>query len=478
MRPIFVLTLICSAAVAVAVADEGMWLPGQLPELGKTLKTAGLELKADSLADLTAHPMGAVIWLGGCTASFVSEQGLVVTNHHCAYGSIQHNSTDDNNILEKGFLAGSIDEELPTAPGSRVLVTTRVEDVTDRVLEAIPENASGKARYDAIEAAEKALVAECEEQDGVRCRVSSFYGGVLYQRFTQLEIRDVRLVYAPARSVGKYGGDVDNWMWPRHTGDYSFLRAYVGPDGKPTEPSPQNVPYRPKHWLRVTGDGVDDGDFVMVAGYPGRTSRYRLADEVSHRIDWYYPKAREVFGSLLTSVERVVEQYPDAELKVAPLVAGLNNMTKNYTGMLAGFDRVDVVSAKRELEAGLVAWIAADKTRAKRGARPCCARQAASTAWPKRASSPTWRGSRATRNGICAGYAEAWSAWRAPTIGGSTGWSGETRSGCTRAFPPTSGSRCSTSGSASAPTASIRTSSTRSWMRCTPRPSSRTSTPG
>jgi hypothetical protein len=329
MRPIFVLTLICSAAVAVAVADEGMWLPGQLPELGKTLKTAGLELKADSLADLTAHPMGAVIWLGGCTASFVSEQGLVVTNHHCAYGSIQHNSTDDNNILEKGFLAGSIDEELPTAPGSRVLVTTRVEDVTDRVLEAIPENASGKARYDAIEAAEKALVAECEEQDGVRCRVSSFYGGVLYQRFTQLEIRDVRLVYAPARSVGKYGGDVDNWMWPRHTGDYSFLRAYVGPDGKPTEPSPQNVPYRPKHWLRVT-------------------------------------KAREVFGSLLTSVERVVEQYPDAELKVAPLVAGLNNMTKNYTGMLAGFDRVDVVSAKRELEAGLVAWIAADKTRAKR----------------------------------------------------------------------------------------------------------------
>jgi hypothetical protein len=343
-----------------------MWLPGQLPELGKGLKSSGLEMKAASLADLTAHPMGAVIWLGGCTASFVSDQGLVATNHHCAYGSIQHNSTDENNILENGFLAGSIDEELPAVPGSRVLVTTRVEDVTGRVLEAIPENASGKARYDAIEDAEKALVAECEEQDGVRCRVRSFYGGVIYQRFTQIEIRDVRLVYAPARSVGKYGGDVDNWMWPRHTGDFAFLRAYVGPDGKPAEPSPENVPYRPKHWLRVTREGVDDGDFVMVAGYPGRTSRYRLADEVSHRIDWYYPTAREVFGSLLTSVERAVERYPDAELKVAPLVAGLNNMTKNYTGMLAGFDRVDVVSAKGELETELAAWIAADKARTKR----------------------------------------------------------------------------------------------------------------
>jgi hypothetical protein len=272
-----VLTLACFAAVALAVADEGMWMPGQLPELGETMKAAGLEVEAASLADLTAHPMGAVIWLGGCTASFVSDRGLVVTNHHCAYGSIQHNSTEENNILESGFLARSLEEELPAAPGSRVLVTTRVEDVTDRILAAVPEGARGKARYDAIEAAEKALVAECEEPDGVRCRVRSFYGGVLYQRFTQIEIRDVRLVYAPARSVGKYGGDVDNWMWPRHTGDFSFLRAYVGPDGRPADAAPENVPYRPKDWLRVSPGGLDDGDFVMVAGYPGRTNRYRLA---------------------------------------------------------------------------------------------------------------------------------------------------------------------------------------------------------
>ncbi|MBU1699097.1 MAG: S46 family peptidase [Candidatus Eisenbacteria bacterium] len=168
------------------------------------------------------------------------------------------------------------------------------------------------------------------------------------------------LVYAPARSVGKYGGDVDNWMWPRHTGDFSFLRAYVGPDGKPADPAPENVPYHPEHWLRIAVDGVKDGDFVMVAGYPGGTNRYRLADEVENRINWYYPMRAKVYGDLLASIDRAVEQYPDAKLKLAPMISGLNNTTKNYAGMLAGFDRTDVVAAKRELEAGLEAWIDAD----------------------------------------------------------------------------------------------------------------------
>ena len=361
MRSVLILAVIC--LVGTAVADEGMWMPSQLPELAAELEAGGLELDASTLADLTAHPMGAVIWLGGCTASFVSENGLVVTNHHCAFGSIQHNSTDENNILEIGFLAGSLEEELPAAPGSRVLVTIEVADVTEKILAAIPEGAKGNERYDAIEAAEKALIAECEKQDGVRCRVSSYYGGLLYQLFTQLEIRDVRLVYAPARSVGKYGGDVDNWMWPRHTGDFSFLRAYVGPDGRPAEPAPENVPYRPKHWLQVSEKGVADGDFVMVAGYPGGTNRYRLADEVENRVSWYYPLASEVYGAVLASVERAVAQYPDAKLKLEPMMAGINNTTKNYQGMLAAFDRTDVVAAKRELEKGLDAWIASDRER-------------------------------------------------------------------------------------------------------------------
>lgn len=361
MRNLLVVALICLAGIASA--EEGMWTPSQLPELAEELKSAGLEIDAATLADLTAHPMGAVVWLGGCTASFVSDQGLVATNHHCAFGSIQHNSTDENNILRDGFLARSLDEELPASPGSRVLVTTEVVDVTEQILSAVPEGAKGKERYDAIEAAEKALIAECEEQEGMRCRVRSSYGGLLYLKFTMLEIRDVRLVYAPALSVGKYGGDVDNWMWPRHTGDFSFFRAYVGPDGMPAEFAPENVPYQPKHWLRVSVAGVEDGDFVMVAGYPGRTNRYRLADEVDFRINRYYPMARKVYGEILASAERAVKLYPDAKLKTEPMLSGLNNMTKNYDGMMAGFDRTDVVSMKRKLERDLEAWIASDPER-------------------------------------------------------------------------------------------------------------------
>jgi Peptidase S46 len=366
MRQVFIFALIC-LSVLTASADEGMWMPDQLPELAAEMEKAGLEVDAASLADLTAHPMGAVIWLGGCTASFVSDQGLVVTNHHCAYGSIQHNSTEENNILENGFFANSFEDELPAAPGSRVLVTIAVDDVTDQILGAIPDGAKGKQRHDAIETAEKKLIAQCESaQENVRCRVSSFYGGVFYKLFTQLEIRDVRLVYAPARSIGKYGGDVDNWMWPRHTGDFSFLRAYVGPDGKPADPSPENVPYRPQHWLRVSARGVRDGDFVMVAGYPGRTNRYRMADEVAFRVEYYYPEAAKTNLNILAAIERAISIYPDAKLKLAPTVSSLNNRTKNYTGLLAGFSRTDVVAAKTKLESDLDAWINADSDRKKK----------------------------------------------------------------------------------------------------------------
>ncbi len=358
-----VLALMLTGCAVLAAADEGMWMPSQLPELAGQLEAAGLELDAEVLADLSAYPLGAVVSLGGCTASFVSDQGLVVTNHHCAYGSIQHNSTDENNILEKGFLAQTLADELPAAPGSRVLVTTAIEDVTARILAAVPADARGKERFDAIEAAEKALVAQCEAEGGVRCRVSSFYGGLVYQLTTQLEIRDVRLVYAPARAVGKYGGEEDNWMWPRHTGDFAFLRACVGPDGRPADPAPENVPYRPRHWLRVAPEGVAEGDFVMVAGYPGRTNRYQLADEVENSAGWYYPASIRVNRELLEHFERALARYPDARLTLAPTLSGIHNRTKNNEGMLVGFDRVDVVAAKRAFEARLAGWIAADRDR-------------------------------------------------------------------------------------------------------------------
>ncbi|MDH3284535.1 MAG: S46 family peptidase [Acidobacteriota bacterium] len=356
--PILVLLL-----VGVAAADEGMWPPHQLPELGDELKRLGLKLDPRSLSDLTAHPMNAVISLGGCTASFVSPDGLVVTNHHCAYGAIQYNSTEDENLLQDGFLAKERTEERFAGPGSRVLVTVEVEDVTDRVTGSLPDGVTGKERYDTIEARQKALVAECEKDEGHRCRVSAFYGGLEYQLIKQLEIKDVRLVYAPAGSIGKYGGDIDNWMWPRHTGDYSFYRAYVDPDGRPADHAAENVPFRPRHWLRVQPKGVSAGDFVMVIGYPGGTSRYRIAREAKSTIEWRYPTLKRVFGAMLAIIEQETSERPDAAIKYASMVAGLNNAAKNYQGMLDGFAKSDILERKAALQQQLDAWIAADPDR-------------------------------------------------------------------------------------------------------------------
>ena len=343
-----------------AFAAEGMWTPAQLPELADVLEARGLQIDPRSMTDLTGHPMKAIVSLGGCSASFVSPQGLVVTNHHCAYASISYNSTGDRNLLEDGFVAASFAEELPAAPGSRVLVTVRVEDVTGTILGDLPVGLDGRARYQAIEDGQKELVRACEQDEGHRCRVSAYHGGLRYELIKQLEIRDVRLVYAPPRSVGKYGGDIDNWMWPRHTGDFAFYRAYVGPGGEPADPAEENVPFQPEHWLRVQANGVQDGEFIMVAGYPGRTNRYRLADEVANVIEWSYPERMKAYGGWLAAIEAAIEDNPDAALKYASIVASLNNATKNYGGMLEGFAKGDLVQRKQELERELQAWIESD----------------------------------------------------------------------------------------------------------------------
>ena len=356
-RAIPAVLLLLVAALA-ARAEEGMWPPDQLPQLGDDLRALGMRIDPRKLSDLTQHPMNAVISLGGCTASFVSPEGLVITNHHCAYGAIQYNSTEERNLLEEGFLARDRDEELFAGPGSRVLVTVEVTDVTDRVLADLALALGGRARYQAIEDREKELVATCEEDEGHRCRVAAFHGGLQYSLIKQLEIRDVRLVYAPAEAIGKFGGDIDNWMWPRHTGDFSFYRAYVGPDGKPADHDEANVPFRPRHHLKVSVRGLGDGDFVMVAGYPGNTNRYRLADEVKNRIAWDYPTRKAAYEDWLEIIDAKTADRPEAAIKYAGLIAGLNNVIKNYQGMLDGFAKSDIIERKKGQEADLQVWLA------------------------------------------------------------------------------------------------------------------------
>lgn len=355
--------LLCVAVLAAASvihADEGMWQPAQLPALAGTLESLGLEIDPVSLSDLTKYPMNAVISLGGCTASFVSPDGLVVTNHHCVEGSIQYNSTMDRDLLENGFLAGNLSEELPATPGTRVWVSVSDEDVTPRILDGLGGGLSGRERYQKIEDREKELVAECEKDPGHRCGVHEFYGGLQYRLIKRLEIRDVRLVYAPSRSIGVYGGDIDNWMWPRHTGDFGFYRAYVGKDGKPADYSKDNVPYHPASYLKVSAAGVHAGDFVMVAGYPGRTSRYRLAKEVEDTFGWYYPVRKKLMNEWLDVIGRTTAGSGDAAIKYASMVSRLNNSTKNYDGMLAGFAKSDIIARKEHLESDLQRWIQSD----------------------------------------------------------------------------------------------------------------------
>ncbi len=343
-----------------AHADEGMWVPQQLPEIAGPLKKAGLKLDPKQLANLTGDPMGAVVSLGGCTASFVSPQGLVATNHHCAYGAIQLNSTPEKNLIRDGFNPATMADELSAGPNARIYVLEAITDVTAQAQAAMAAAGSDPvARADALEAFEKKTTGECEADAGYRCRLYSFMGGNTWRLFKNLEIKDVRLAYAPPGSVGKFGGDIDNWMWPRHTGDFSFYRAYVGKDGKPAAFSKDNVPYQPKHWLKVADKPLGAGDFVMVAGYPGRTDRYALAAEFENTEQWRYPAISKAYKDQIALVEAAGKDNPDIAVKYAATMAGWNNTSKNFDGQLEGFQRNGVLAFKQGEEAAVLAWLRA-----------------------------------------------------------------------------------------------------------------------
>lgn len=346
-------------AAATATAGEGMWVPQQLPEISPALKQAGLKLDPQQLANLTGDPLGAVVSLGGCTASFVSSLGLVATNHHCAYGAIQLNSTPERNLLQDGFNAERLRDELSAGPNARIYVLDDITDVSERVKAAIAAAPTALARTLAVEALEKTLVAECEASGVHRCRLYSFFDGNDWRLFKNLEIRDVRLAYAPPSSIGAFGGDVDNWMWPRHTGDFAFYRAYVGKDGKPAAYSRDNVPYQPRHWLKIADKPLREGDFVMVAGYPGRTNRYALTDEFANTAEWAYPTISAHYRNLVALANEAGKRSPEIEVKYASTQRGWENVMKNYDGQLEGFARIDAAASKAREEREVLAWLAA-----------------------------------------------------------------------------------------------------------------------
>ena len=338
-------------------AAEGMWVPQQLSDIASELKKAGLVIDAKQLADLNGQPMGAIVSLGGCSASFVSSQGLVATNHHCAYGAIQLNSSPQRNLMRDGFSAGTLAEELSAGPNARVFALEEITDVTALVLAQVTPAMDGLARQKAIEAAQKALIAAGEAEAGIHCRIYSFFGGQQYRLFKQIEFKDVRLVYAPPDSVGSYGGEIDNWMWPRHTGDFSLMRAYVGKDGKPAAYAPDNVPYQPKQWLRIAKNPLKAGDYVMVAGYPGRTNRYALAAEFDTISAWTYPTISAHYQNLSALVLENGKTNPDIAIKYATAVRGWDNTRKNFSGQLEGFARHHASERKHQEEQAVLTWL-------------------------------------------------------------------------------------------------------------------------
>ena len=340
-----------------ARADEGMWTPAQVPAIASQLKQAGLRMDADSLSRVGGDPLGAVVSLGNCSGGFVSAQGLLATNHHCVFGAIQSNSAPGRNLLATGFAAGSPSAELPGGSQSRIYVLDRVDDVTARVDAAIASARSPAARTDAVEALEHALVSQCEAGGGYRCRLYSFDGGNTYQLMRSLEIRDVRLVYVPPASIGNFGGESDNWAWPRHAGDFAFLRAYVGRDGKPADYSRDNVPYRPAHWLRFSDSPLKEGDFVMSAGYPAATNRHALVDEFRNTAEWFYPTIIRDFRRLSAIVQSSARGDASATAKYAATLRGWNNTLANLQAQLDGFSRSHALDAKQDEEQAVLAWL-------------------------------------------------------------------------------------------------------------------------
>lgn len=344
-------------------ADEGQWLPEQLKGLDFTaLKERGLELSADEIWDGEQGLLSAAVNLNGCSASFVSENGLVVTNHHCGFGAINRASTVEQNYLADGFVSTSFEEEIPSS-GMQVSYVTGYDDVTEAIHAAAKAAGDDPAeQYRAVQQKRRELEREAESEFS-EARVVPYFDGRIWRRIHRVVLRDVRLVYAPPRMVGEYGGETDNWMWPRHTGDFAFFRAYVSPDGKPATYSEENVPYSPPRHLEVSEEGAAADSFVMILGYPGRTQRYLTSTAVAVRQEFFYPARLELYATMIAELQQAAARDEETALRLASTIKSLSNVEKNARGMIFGLDRNQVVAKKEREEAEFQAWVDADDAR-------------------------------------------------------------------------------------------------------------------
>lgn len=354
---ILLLTLsVFSLAMIPSTPDEGMYPLSEIRNLD--LQGAGLKISIDEVYNPDGVSLvDALVKLGGCTGSFVSNEGLIITNHHCSFGAVQKASTTENNYLENGFLAKTMEEEIP-AESYTCRITVSYEDVSDEVLTAANNADDISGRTDAISDKVKEIVEREEEADStISAEVSEMFVGQSYVLFRYKVIKDVRLVYVPPRAIGEFGGESDNWVWPRHTGDFSFVRAYVAPDGSSAEYSEENVPYQPKKFIEVNPNGVDENDFVFLLGYPGRTYKHQPSYFIEYQQKYQLPYISKQFKWMIDLYEEKGKDDPEFALEISSRIKRLANVEKNYRGKLQGLKRINLIENKKEEEKQLQAFI-------------------------------------------------------------------------------------------------------------------------
>jgi len=325
-----------------------MWEPHQMPSLKNELRAAGFNKNVNSISDLFEFPMNAIVSIGGCSAAFVSPNGLIATNYHCVESSyLQYNSTNEDDLFATGFTASNYEDEKPSPPGSRVFITTSSTEITDEVLAGTLETEDYVSKAEIIEQNSKNIVSNCEKDSSIRCRVRSFFGGETYKLEVQTVIKDVRLVYAPPSSIGEYGGEIDNWMYPRHTGDFALLRAYVAPDGSSKEFDQANVPFSPETYLKISAKGVSDGDFVMIIGYPGSTNRLQTFAEINYDLTQGFARSIEFLKRGIKLIEENTKGDEAATLKYRGLKSGYENYYKKIAGQLEGSQRFGLLDSEK-----------------------------------------------------------------------------------------------------------------------------------
>ena len=355
MKKLFIILTFCLLTVLSSVAQEGMWMLTQLKQLD--LKKKGLKIPIEDIYS-TDKPClaNAILLLDGGSASFVSPEGLVVTNHHVAYTALQRASSVDKDYLNEGFLAKERSAELQ-APGYEARLMTSMKDVTGDIQTAVagisdPVEKDKKTNVKITEITEQ----EKAKDSDIDAEVVSMYNGKQYILYTYKLFKDVRIVYAPPLSIGNYGGETDNWMWPRHTGDFSFMRVYVSPDGKGSEYSEENVPYKPKVWLKVATGDLDEGDFNFIMGYPGFTTRYRTSTSVHWNLNYNYPFVISNYKAIIDLADDLTKNDPEGKLKVSSLEKGLANTMKNYQGKVDGMIKTNFLQKKIDFEKDFMNW--------------------------------------------------------------------------------------------------------------------------